>query len=162
MLISVHLFQPRFHCMKHCRLCFIFVFQSGHDFLVNGILYCQVLYHNGLSFLSLTPESCIGLLVEFQWPWNCMYTRWLYFRMNPANLGHVLLQKCNRDLVMIPVTDVSIGFNLTGIKSFYNTFTFVFIPVSNQDRISICAASIRSSRASSFRLWITTLLPLSS
>ena len=48
------------------------------------------------------------------------------------------LQKCDRDLVMIPVTDVSIGFNLTGIKSFYNTFTFVFIPVSNQDRISIC------------------------
>ena len=39
---------------------------------------------------------------------------------------------------MIPVTDVSIGFNLTGIKSFYNTFTFVFIPVSDQDRISIC------------------------
>ena len=60
--------QVRFDRIDESGLCFVFSAKSGHDPLVNGVLCDDVVDNHGIGFLTLPPQSAVGLLIEFQAP----------------------------------------------------------------------------------------------
>src|SRR5699024_2180126 len=59
--------QPRFYCRDEFLLIHILLLQRSHHVLIHRILADDMVDRYGLA-LSLPPESCIRLLIQFQAP----------------------------------------------------------------------------------------------
>ena len=88
--------------------------------------------------LPLSPETGVGLLIQFQRPRH---------RVPDDGAAAVLqiqtvtcgggLNQCDRDFAIVPVGDVGIGLDLPTLESLHDAVAFVLVPVSDQHRFSV-------------------------
>ena len=97
-----------------------------------------MMYDNRSGLLSLSPETGVCLLVQFQRPRHRVPDDGAAsgLKVQTVTCGRWLYQG-DRNLACIPVGNVGIGLDFPAVEPLHDGIPFMLVPVSNQGRLAV-------------------------
>jgi hypothetical protein len=143
MILTRHLLKLCLHRIHQAILCYLLHFERFHYLLIYGALRDDVKDHNRPAYLSLPPQSGIGLNVEFQAPRQTKPNEGAASGLQIQSMaGTRGMNQPDRDLLRVPFLYAVLVIN-SGVfypnapQSLRNTFKIMLVPVRDKNRFSL-------------------------
>ena len=135
---SFRFLQGRLDRINKCGLSFIFFIERSHNLFVNRTGGYDVVNDYGFCLLSLSPQSGVGLLIQFQAPRepepDQRGTTGLKVQAVSGRSG---MNYRHRNIARVPVNNVLGSFYFPDGETLLNPLKVMFEPVRHEDRLAV-------------------------